>query len=155
MSFIKEEREVRAYFYNPHRTGRAEFRRVLGWHLNGVKPAHTGMPYGVPILISDDGAAILHDAKSADFIGLSTHPAEGERIQERARKRWERENAERMKTLAEQKAAADAVQAMKDHTAKEAAETARRLSEEREAILSAGPGILSSAIQTLKEHDNV
>lgn len=153
-NFIKQESHVRACFYNAHRSNRLEYRRVLGWHLNGPKPTHARTPYGVPLLILDDGTVESHDPSDSDFLGLSFSQADSEWFQKKARRRWERENAERMKVLAEQRAAEEASKAAEAELEKAEAATRERVELEAQAIRDSKAAILASADTLIYGDDN-
>lgn len=76
-------------------------------------------PYGLPVLVQADGTLKQHDPQTSEFLGIAYSADSVKRLQEKARQRWDRENAARMKELADRKAAAVAEKAEQEKRAQE------------------------------------
>ncbi|MGW2227382.1 hypothetical protein [Streptomyces formicae] len=122
MTYVPENRHVRAYFYYPrNKNTRMRPVTVHGWHIDGISRGGIPKPYGNPVLVQEDGSLNPHDPDNPDFLGISFKDSDREAFKSAAIRRWERENAARMKELAEQKKAWEA-----EHSAKQAEEKAAR-----------------------------
>lgn len=147
-SFIPEQNwpDTKAVFYSPgNRHTRTTSFLIHGWHMNGAKPSHTGTPYGLPILVQEDGTLKPLEPGSNDFMGIAYSADSMGRLQEKARKRWEKWNAIRMKQLAEEKAADDAARAEEADRAQAKREAEAQAAREEQAVIDRRHSILSNA----------
>lgn len=155
MTYLPEDRfpNVRAVYYDPHhQKNRTRSLLVHGWHMNGVNRVS---PYGLPVLIQEDGSLKAHDPEDKSFMGITYSASTLLNLRKEARCRWERDNAARMKQLAEQKAADATEKAEQERKALEASETAKRLTEGHAEVLGNADETIAGAMDALKEYRNV
>ncbi|MFJ9691060.1 hypothetical protein [Kitasatospora sp. NPDC101183] len=143
--YLPEERETRAYFYDPQTHSRITWYPVAGWHIAGPPRGHARPPYGLPVLVDPDGALRLHDPASPAFLGIA-NAEDGRRVRwlhAQAYRRWEQEEAEQAEEAAEEALSARQAEEAANVREKAARDCVEAAEKEHAQALAAVPELLA------------